>query len=38
MENVKWEYQKWFDDLFEKYRSRGKPTGTGWGWGYLEEN
>lgn len=38
MENVKWEYQKWFDDLYELYRSRGKPTGTGWGWGYLEEN
>lgn len=37
MENVRWEYQKWFDDLYELYRSRHKPDATKWGWHYLEE-
>jgi len=35
MENVKWEYQKWFDDMYERYRSRYKPRNSGWGWNYL---
>jgi len=35
MDNVKWEFEKWWSDLYEWYRSIGKPTGTIWGWNYL---
>jgi glycosyltransferase involved in cell wall biosynthesis len=36
MENVKWEFQKWWDDLYTVYESIGKPKGTTWGWNYLK--
>lgn len=37
MDNVRWEFHKWFGDLYELYRSRHKPGGTKWGWYYLQE-
>jgi glycosyltransferase involved in cell wall biosynthesis len=32
MDNVKWEYQKWFDDLYQVFLST---TGKGAGWNYI---
>jgi glycosyltransferase involved in cell wall biosynthesis len=34
-DNVRWEFQKWWDDLYRVYESIGKPKGTSWGWNYL---
>lgn len=30
MENVKWEYQRWFDDLYNLYESAACPDKKGW--------
>ena len=33
--NVRWEFQKYWDDLYQVYRSIGKPKGTEYGWNYI---
>lgn len=32
MENVKWDYQKWFDDLYKVCESSVDSTQKGWYW------
>lgn len=33
--NVRWEYQKWFDDLYQLYLSAADPKWKGRGWSYI---
>ena len=33
--NVRWEFQKWFDDLYQLYLSTKDPRWSGKGWSYL---
>jgi glycosyltransferase involved in cell wall biosynthesis len=37
MDNVKWEYQKWFDDLYQVYLSATMPDTQGWHYIRKEE-
>jgi glycosyltransferase involved in cell wall biosynthesis len=37
MENVKWEYQRWFDDLYHLYESTISPQNKGWSWLKTDE-
>jgi glycosyltransferase involved in cell wall biosynthesis len=36
MDNVKWEYHKWFDDLYQLFLSARDPAWSGKGWSYSE--
>lgn len=36
MENVRWDYQRWFDDLYQVFLS--KKTGKDIGWHYIRKN
>lgn len=33
--NVKWEFQEWFDDLYQLYLSAADPAWKGRGWSYI---
>jgi len=33
--NVRWEFQKWFDDLYQLYLSAFEPAWRGRGWSYI---
>ncbi len=35
MKNVKWEYQKWFNDIYQLYLSAFHPAYKGRGWSYV---
>jgi glycosyltransferase involved in cell wall biosynthesis len=35
MSNVKWEFQKWFDDLYQLYLSARDPAWKNKGWSYI---
>lgn len=37
MDNVKWEFQKWFDDLYQVYLSATDPEFAGKGWNYIHD-
>lgn len=37
MDNVKWEYQKWFDDLYQVFLSATMPNAKGWHYIRSEE-
>lgn len=36
MKNVRWEFQKWFDDLYQLFLSARDPAWEGKGWSYVE--
>ena len=36
--NVRWEFQKYWDDLYQVYRSVDKPKGTTFGWNYINHD
>jgi len=36
MSTVQWEFQKYWDDLYDIHLSIGKPKGTVWGWNYID--